>query len=239
MLAEGARRWPEHGVGSITVNAPGTSRAVVELREGGGMSLINRGQSETLRFDGVTGQLQASPEAPAISWVRATSNVITGVHLGRFAEPATRWLLLLSGVVGTFMAASGMVLWVVKRMPEIADKVTDGKWEKLVEPCAQAYPVAATAQPELPRDPLVAGLGCDMLRQFVGRALASDGRYEETLTQYCALERKLDGKLAPLMARQGIDNGTEGTEQKRKAMSTVAKLGNPTAVMDACVQRYI
>ena len=82
------------------------------------MSLINRGQSETLRFDGVTGQLQASPEAPAISWVRATSNVITGVHLGRFAEPATRWLLLLSGVVGTFMAASSMVLWVVKRMPE-------------------------------------------------------------------------------------------------------------------------
>jgi uncharacterized iron-regulated membrane protein len=82
------------------------------------MSLINRGQSETLRFDGVTGQLQASPEAPAISWVRATGNVITGVHLGRFAEPAMRWLLLLSGVVGTFMAASGMVLWVVKRMPE-------------------------------------------------------------------------------------------------------------------------
>src|SRR5256885_15289039 len=74
--------------------------------------------AETLRFDGVTGQLQASPEAPAISWVRATGNVITGVHLGRFAEPATRWLLLLSGVVGTFMAASGMVLWVVKRMPE-------------------------------------------------------------------------------------------------------------------------
>jgi len=118
MMAEGARRWPEHGVGSITVNAPGTSRAVVELREGGGMSLINRGQSETLRFDGVTGQLQASPEAPAISWVRATGNVITGVHLGRFAEPAMRWLLLLSGVIGTFMAASGMVLWVVKRMPE-------------------------------------------------------------------------------------------------------------------------
>lgn len=128
---------------------------------------------------------------------------------------------------------------VVKRMPEIADQVTDGKWEKLVEPCAQAYPAAATAQPELPKDPLVAGLGCDMLRQFVGRALASDGRYEETLTQYSALERKLDAKLAPLMARQGIDNGAEGIEHKRKAMSTVAKLGNPTAVMDACVQRYI
>src|SRR5256885_15576940 len=74
--------------------------------------------AETLRFDGVTGQLQASPEAPAISWVRATGNVITGVHLGRFAEPATRWLLLLSGVVGTFMAPPAMVLGGVKRMPK-------------------------------------------------------------------------------------------------------------------------
>ena len=29
-----------------------------------------------------------------------------------------RWLLFLSGVVGTVMAATGMVLWVVKRLPE-------------------------------------------------------------------------------------------------------------------------
>lgn len=127
---------------------------------------------------------------------------------------------------------------VVKRMPEIADQVTDGKWEKLVEPCAQAYPATPTTRPELPQDPLVAGLGCDMLRQFVGRALASDGRYQETLSRYSELERELDAKLAPLMVRQGIGNGPEGMAEKRKAMSTVAKLGNPTAVMDACVQRY-
>jgi hypothetical protein len=126
---------------------------------------------------------------------------------------------------------------VIQRMPAIADEVTDGKWQKLVEPCAQAYPAVAAA-PKLPADPLVAGMGCDMLRQFVGRALASDGRYEETLAQYSTLERNLDGKLAPLMARQGIDNGPEGIAQKQKAMSTVAKLGNPTAVMNACVERY-
>lgn len=78
-----------------------------------------------------------------------------------------------------------------------------------------------------------------MLRQFVSRALVSDGRCEDTLEQYSALERELDGKLAPLMARRGVDNDPGGIEQKRKAMSVVAKLGNPTAVMDACVQRHI
>ena len=118
MLAQAQQLWPERGVGSITVNAPGTSKATFELRKRGGSSLINRGASKTMSFDGVSGELKSSPPAQDVSWVRATNNVFTSVHLGRFAEPALRWLLFLSGVVGTIMAGTGMVLWVVKRLPE-------------------------------------------------------------------------------------------------------------------------
>ena len=118
MLVQAQQLWPERGVGSITVNAPGTSKATFELRERGGSSLINRGASKTLSFDGVSGELKSSPPAQDVSWVRATNNVFTSVHLGRFAEPALRWLLFLSGVVGTIMAGTGMMLWVVKRLPE-------------------------------------------------------------------------------------------------------------------------
>ena len=118
LMAEASRRWPANGVGSITVNAPGTPRATIELREGGGESLVNRGQGRTLLFDGATGQMRDRPDTPALSWARATSNVVTGLHMGRFADPTVRWLLFLSGVVGTVMAATGMVLWVVKRLPE-------------------------------------------------------------------------------------------------------------------------
>ncbi|QNN57183.1 PepSY domain-containing protein [Diaphorobacter ruginosibacter] len=118
LLAQAQQQWPRHGVGSITVNAPGTARATIELREGGGSSLVNRGASSTLLFDGVSGASRQPHEALAVSWPRATSNVFTSLHLGRFAEPAVRWLLFLSGVVGTLMAATGMVLWVVKRLPE-------------------------------------------------------------------------------------------------------------------------
>ena len=118
MLVQAQQLWPERGVGSITVNAPGTPKATFELRERGGSSLINRGASKSLSFDGVSGELKSSPPAQDVSWVRATTNVFTSVHLGRFAEPALRWLLFLSGVVGTIMAGTGMVLWVVKRLPE-------------------------------------------------------------------------------------------------------------------------
>jgi len=118
MLEAALQQWPTHGVGSITVNAPGTARATVELREGGGSSLVNRGAASTMLFDGVTGEPRQAPEATAISWPRATSNVLSSLHLGRFAEPLVRWLLFLSGVVGTIMAATGMVIWVVKRLPE-------------------------------------------------------------------------------------------------------------------------
>ena len=118
MVEAALQQWPVHGVGSITVNEPGTARATVELREGGGSSLVNRGAASTLLFDGVSGEPRQAPEAAAISWPRATSNVVSSLHLGRFAEPLVRWLLFLSGVVGTTMAATGMVLWVVKRLPE-------------------------------------------------------------------------------------------------------------------------
>lgn len=142
---------------------------------------------------------------------------------------------LLTGSEGESFAADRAAA-VVQRMPELADKVTDGSWKKLIEPCAQAYP-AAKGPPALPEDPLVAGMGCDALRQFVGKALASDGRYEETLTQYSNLESALDKRLAPMLARRGV-SADETDAERSTALSTLAKLGNPTAVMDACVQRY-
>ncbi|GAA4323563.1 PepSY-associated TM helix domain-containing protein [Pigmentiphaga soli] len=118
MLAEAGRRWPGRSVGTIVVNRPGTDRATVELREHGGRSLVDRGASRRLLFDGMTGELRDAPALPAPSAASATYNVLTSAHLGRFAGPALRWLLFLSGMAGTAMAATGLVLWVVKRLPE-------------------------------------------------------------------------------------------------------------------------
>ncbi|MCV2219208.1 PepSY-associated TM helix domain-containing protein [Thauera sp. Sel9] len=115
LLAEGQRRWPEAGVGSISITHPGDAGAIIELRQARGDSLANRGATERLLFNGVSGELLDAPPVTEPSAVRAIQNVLSAVHLGRFASPLPRWLLFLSGVLGSLMVASGLVLWVVSR----------------------------------------------------------------------------------------------------------------------------
>jgi len=122
MLLEAQRQWPVNGVGSISIQAPNTARAIVTLNERNASSLVtgSRGGGRSLQFDGLTGNVRQAEPATAQppSWVRKIRNVVVAVHEGRFAGSIVRSLLFLSGVLGTFMAASGMVLWVVKRLPE-------------------------------------------------------------------------------------------------------------------------
>ncbi|WP_211091400.1 PepSY-associated TM helix domain-containing protein [Pseudothauera rhizosphaerae] len=124
LLAVAQERWPEQGVGSIAVNFPGDARATIELRQARGDGLANRAMGERLLFDGVTGAPLEAPPVADPSGVRATSNVLSAVHLGRFASPLVRWLLFASGVLGSVMVASGLVLWVVSRA---RDRTADGK----------------------------------------------------------------------------------------------------------------
>jgi len=122
MLHEASQHWAVNGVNSLTINDPGTVKAVVSFNERYSNSLLSggRGGGRTMRFNGVTGELiEATETQPSTaSFVRKIRNAIVAIHEGRFAGEVTRWLLFLSGVLGTFMAASGMVLWVVKRLPE-------------------------------------------------------------------------------------------------------------------------
>lgn len=118
MLAAASAAWPERGPGLIIVSRPGASGSTVEIRENGGRSVVDRGASRRLIFDAASGELKQAPAITPVSGARATYNVMTSLHLGRFADPTMRWVLFLSGLVGTLMVATGMVLWVVKRLPE-------------------------------------------------------------------------------------------------------------------------
>ena len=117
LLALAEQRWPR-GVGSVQVSQPGTANSVIELRERGGDSLIDRGSSERLRFNGVTGEQLNGPANNPISGANATYNVLTSLHLLRFAGTPLRWAFFLSGLLGTAMIVTGLVLWVNKRLPE-------------------------------------------------------------------------------------------------------------------------
>ncbi|MCD0506201.1 PepSY-associated TM helix domain-containing protein, partial [Bordetella petrii] len=133
MLADASALWAGNTVGSLAVNRQQGMARTVDLREAHGHSLVDRGQSRRATYDAVTGdRLQASP-VPQPGAAAGVYNVFTSLHLGRFADPPVRWLLFLSGLVGSFMVASGMVLWVVKRLPERRKLGATPRGHRLVE----------------------------------------------------------------------------------------------------------
>src|SRR5690606_28144296 len=81
-------------------------------------SLLDRGRSGRMLFDGASGALLESPEQVRPDAFSAIYNVFSSLHLLRFADTWLRWLFFIGGVLGSAMVASGMVLWVVKRLPQ-------------------------------------------------------------------------------------------------------------------------
>lgn len=118
MLATAEQQWPNKTITSVSVTNPNRENAEVEIRAQESDSLLSRGQQPSMKFNGVTGAVIATPEAAAVSIPSAIYNLTTLLHMARGADVALRWLLFLSGLLGTMMVASGLILWCVKRAPE-------------------------------------------------------------------------------------------------------------------------
>lgn len=111
LLAQAEARWGEASVQSLDIRHPGDAQARVMVRQARFGPLRN---GETLVFDGASGELLEA--LPAIrSTPKAINDVLLGLHEGLFAGPLLRWLYFLSGLLGTAMIATGLVLWTVKR----------------------------------------------------------------------------------------------------------------------------
>jgi len=104
-------------VGTIDVSQPGDAAAQVTMYRTPASLLNTRAPSIT--YDGTTGV--PVWRSPAPGGAAATAGVMIGLHAGRFADLALRWLYFLCGVAGTLMVASGLVLWTVKRRDKLAD----------------------------------------------------------------------------------------------------------------------
>lgn len=116
LLREAARRWDGASPALIAVHHPGDANSRVELRRDNQGRLSH--SSQALVFEGVSGKLvSAAGEEPAAA---QTHNVLYGLHIANFSSPGLRWMFALSGLAGILMVASGLVLWSVKRAPEVA-----------------------------------------------------------------------------------------------------------------------
>ena len=119
VLAAAEKEWINNPVGTINIIQPNTTKAEIELRALNGVSVAYRNVYPSLSFNGVTGELkpdQTTLNTPSVA--NGIYNVVTTLHEARGVDLALRWLLFISGVVGTFMIATGLILWCVKRAPQ-------------------------------------------------------------------------------------------------------------------------
>lgn len=119
IITDAQKQWPNNPIGTITIVAPNTQKAQIELRALHGESVAHRNVYPSLAYDGLTGALKTddtqlkNPTIPA-----AIYNVTTTLHEARGVDLPLRWILFFSGILGTLMIATGLILWCVKRAPQ-------------------------------------------------------------------------------------------------------------------------
>lgn len=119
MLYAAQHQWPNNPIGSIQIMAPNTQKARVEIKALYSNHLTQRNITPSLKFNGVNGQWMPNPSAQNdIAVSMGIYNIVTALHEARGVDLALRWLLFISGIIGTFMIATGLILWSIKRAPQ-------------------------------------------------------------------------------------------------------------------------
>jgi uncharacterized iron-regulated membrane protein len=112
LLAQARQHWGSAPVRSIEVRHPGDRHARVVLR--GDFAAGPLRAADVLVFDGVSGALLATQPAQT-TVAKSFRDLMLGLHEGLFAGPVLRALFVFSGLLGSAMIATGLVLWTVKR----------------------------------------------------------------------------------------------------------------------------
>ncbi|MGB0893738.1 MAG: PepSY domain-containing protein, partial [Parashewanella sp.] len=88
----------------------------IMVAEQGAESLLNRARTKRWHFDANSGELKHIETAKVPDSINLQIyNVMSALHLQRYALPFQRALFFLSGVLGTLMVASGVHIWLKKR----------------------------------------------------------------------------------------------------------------------------
>ncbi|WP_151980228.1 PepSY-associated TM helix domain-containing protein [Acinetobacter guerrae] len=118
LISYAQKQWPDNTVGTISIIRPNTTDSEIEIKALYAESVLHRNVVPTLIFNGVTGELVSDAKPVYISVPTGIYNAVTVLHEGRGLDLGLRWLLFISGVVGTLMVATGLILWCVKRAPQ-------------------------------------------------------------------------------------------------------------------------
>lgn len=117
LVRQAEHRWGTGAVGSVQVQNPGDENARVAVVRAQSTRVSTT--PNYLMFDGSNGQLLQIKEHSGVP--ADTQGVLYGLHLGRFADAALRWLYFIVSLAGTAMVGTGLVLWTVKRRTQLPD----------------------------------------------------------------------------------------------------------------------
>lgn len=120
LIARAKQEWGGSELNSIDIRNPGDRNARVLIYESPNASVSR--SSRLLVFDGTNGELlhQVAPDHLSSKGIR---DLFLGLHEGLFAGPLLRWLYFFSGLMGTGMIATGLLLWAAKRRQQ-AERAT-------------------------------------------------------------------------------------------------------------------
>ncbi|WP_036187999.1 PepSY-associated TM helix domain-containing protein [Marinimicrobium agarilyticum] len=112
LIDQAESRWGEGRIRRIDVRHPGDANARIVVSENIDQTIASG--AGRLVFDGVSGELLHNAPS-ASSPAKGVRDAFLGLHEGLFAPPVVRWLYFISGLLGTGMVGTGLILWAVKR----------------------------------------------------------------------------------------------------------------------------
>lgn len=129
---------------------------------------------------------------------------------------------------------------VVSRMSELEGDVTAGKWQDLVQPCNQSFPLTAkVGGVELPAQRFEAAIGCYALGDFLTKSVTSkEPATEETMSKLMAMRRNLDATIGDGLKARGATGYESTLELKQEALVRMTRLGPPNQTAQACTARF-
>lgn len=112
VIDDAERRWGEGRIRSVDIRHPGDRNARIVVSENIDDTVATG--AGRLVYDGISGELLHNAPS-ASSAAKGVRDAFLGLHEGLFAPPLLRWIYFLSGLLGTGMVATGLIMWSVKR----------------------------------------------------------------------------------------------------------------------------
>ncbi len=114
LLDVASKLWGSGKIKSIVFNGPyDVAGTITFIRQDEG-TLSSSNQS--LVFSAIDGHLLFEKNSDEESISLAFERVLIGLHEAEFAPPLLRFIMFLMGIGGTFLIASGLIIWLNKRL---------------------------------------------------------------------------------------------------------------------------